>query len=135
LVDAAPAKIYRNKWEEVPDYGIQFQPSKRRLQIKFAGEVIVDTDKTLILMEPGHQPVCYIPRADARMEFLARTDHHSHCSWKGHCSYYTINAGGKVSENAIWSYEEPYPQVKVFKGYLAFYSDRVDSIFEIIHGA
>ncbi len=131
MADAALGKVYRNKWEEVPDYGLHFEPAEKRLQVKFAGEVIVDTEKALMLKEPGHQPVCYVPRADARMDLLERTDHHSHCSWKGHCSYYTIKAGGKVSENAIWSYEEPYPQVEVFKGYLAFYPDRIDGISEV----
>ena len=43
-------------------------------------------------------------------------------------SYYTISVGERVAENAVWSYEDPYPEIIGVKGYLAFYPDRVDEI-------
>jgi len=33
-----------------------------------------------------------------------------------------------VSENAVWSYEDPLPGVAAIKGYVAFYPNRVDRI-------
>jgi hypothetical protein len=39
--------------------------------------------------------------------------------------------GGPRSNDAAWSYEEPYPAVAEIKGYMAFYPDRVDSIDEL----
>ncbi len=32
------------------------------------------------------------------------------------------------SDNAIWTYEAPYPAVGEIEGYLAFYPQRVDKI-------
>jgi uncharacterized protein (DUF427 family) len=59
---------------------------------------------------------------------LTRTAHASHCPYKGNAAYYTLDAGGRRSVNAIWAYETPYPAVGEIEGYLAFYPQRVDSI-------
>ena len=72
----------------------------------------------------------YIPRADAAMEALTRSDHASHCPYKGDASYFSISAGGKTAENAVWSYEQPFPAMRQIKDHLAFYPSRVDSIEE-----
>ncbi len=123
-------KIYRNHWDKNPDYGIEFIDSPRRVRVEFAGETIADSTKPMLMREPRHTPVYYFPRADVRMDLLTPTDNHSHCPWKGHCSYYSIEAGGKVSENAVWSYEDPYPQIAVIKDTVSFYWNRVDHWFE-----
>lgn len=128
MAEAAPGKVYRNKWLERPDYGIRTEPAGRRVRVVFAGEVVAESARALVFIEPNHDPVYYLPREDANMALLTRTDNHTHCPWKGHATYYTIGAGGKTSENAVWSYEDPYPQIAQVKGYLAFYPDRVDEI-------
>jgi uncharacterized protein (DUF427 family) len=33
-------------------------------------------------------------------------------------------------DDAVWSYEAPYPDVAAIAGHLAFYPDRVDAIEE-----
>ena len=38
---------------------------------------------------------------------------------------------GRAAENALWTYEDPYPEVAAIKGHLAFYPDRVDRIEEV----
>lgn len=128
MAEAAPGKVYRNKWLEQPDYGIRTEPAGKRVRVTFAGKVVAESDRALVFIEPRHDPVYYLPREDADMALLSPTDNHSHCPWKGHASYYTISAGGKTSENAVWSYEDPYPQIKQVTGHLAFYPDRVDEI-------
>ncbi len=84
----------------------------------------------MMLREPNHVPVYYFPKADVRMDLMARTDHHSHCPWKGHASYYTLTVGDKTAENAVWSYDDPYPQAAYFKDHVAFYWDRMDKWLE-----
>ncbi len=61
------------------------------------------------------------------MERLVPTTHRTHCPFKGDASYFTLS-NGRTSENAAWSYEQPYDEVSVIKERLAFYPDRVDSI-------
>jgi uncharacterized protein (DUF427 family) len=64
------------------------------------------------------------------MSLLARTDHSSHCPFKGDAAYYSIPVGGARSENAVWTYESPYEAVAAIRDHLAFYPDRVDAIEE-----
>jgi uncharacterized protein (DUF427 family) len=130
MAEAAVKKEYRNKWPENPECRIEFVPSPRRVRVKFAGETIADTVDARLMRENRHIPVYYFPRKDVRMELLEATDHHSHCGYKGHCSYWSLRVGDAVSENAVWSYEDPYPEVAEIKDYMAFYWDRVDHWFE-----
>ena len=100
------------------------------LLVLVAGRVIADTRNALTLKEASYQPVLYIPRADTEMSLLAPTDHRTHCPYKGDANYFTISVDGRSAENAVWSYEQPYPAMAEIKGHLAFYPDRVDKIEE-----
>lgn len=111
-----------------PDHPITIVPSTERVRVMFNGHAVADTTRALVLREAAYKPVFYIPRADAQMDLLARTDHGTHCPYKGDASYYAIKAGDRVSDNAIWSYEQPYPAMNEIAGHLAFYPDRVDAI-------
>jgi uncharacterized protein (DUF427 family) len=114
-----------------PDHPITISPNDKRVRVTFAGRVIADTARALTLKEASYKPVLYIPRADADMSLLTPTDHHTHCPYKGDASYFTIRGDGRNGENAVWSYERPFPAMAEIKDHLAFYPDRVDKIEEI----
>lgn len=114
-----------------PDHPIAIERNTARVVVTLAGRVIADTRRALVMREGAYPAVHYIPRDDADMAALERTDHSSYCPYKGDCSYYSIPAGGERSVNAAWSYEAPYAAVAAIKGHLAFYADRVDAIEEI----
>lgn len=111
-----------------PDHPITISPSGTRVKVTFAGKVVADTTKALALKEASYPPVLYVPRADVDMSLLSRTQHSTHCPYKGDASYYSINAGARAAENAIWSYEQPKADVAEIAGYVAFYPNRVDAI-------
>lgn len=110
------------------DHPITITPTKGRVQVKFGGRIIADSTRAVTLLEASYPPVQYIPREDAEMTFFQSTAHMTHCPYKGDASYFSLKAGDKSAENAVWSYVEPYPAVKEIAGHLAFYPDRVDSI-------
>ena len=114
-----------------PDHPITVEPNPKRVVVRFGGQVIAETTRALSLREASYPAVQYIPREDADSAALQPTDRHTHCPYKGEASYFTIKAGGKTAENAIWSYEHPFPAVADILGHLAFYPDRVDSIEEL----
>jgi uncharacterized protein (DUF427 family) len=111
-----------------PDHPISIQPTLDRVIVKFAGEVIADSTRALTLREASYPPVQYIPRSDVRMDRLARTEHRTHCPYKGDASYFSVKAGSRNSENAVWTYEQPFDAVGEIAEHVAFYPDRVDSI-------
>jgi uncharacterized protein (DUF427 family) len=114
-----------------PDHPIAIAANGRKVRVRFAGRVIAETTRALTLKEAAYAPVQYIPREDVHMELLKRSDHKSHCPYKGDAAYYSIEANGKRVEQAIWTYEHPFPAVKQIEGLLAFYPDRVDGIEEL----
>jgi uncharacterized protein (DUF427 family) len=110
------------------DHPITITPTKGRVQVKFGGRVIADSTRAVTLQEASYPPVQYIPREDTQMASLQATQHKTHCPYKGDASYFSVKAGDKSAENAVWSYVEPYPAVSEIAGHLAFYPDRMDSI-------
>jgi uncharacterized protein (DUF427 family) len=69
-----------------------------------------------------------LPRDDADMSLLVRTEHYTYCPYKGDCNHYDIPIGGSQSENAVWTYEKPHEAVANIGEYLAFYPSRVGAI-------
>ncbi|MGJ4942889.1 DUF427 domain-containing protein [Bradyrhizobium sp. HKCCYLS1011] len=108
-----------------PDHPITITANPKRVRVFADGMVIVDTAKALTLKEASYPAVQYVPRTDAKMDLLQRTERVTHCPYKGDASYFSILANGKTLDNAIWSYETPFPAMTEISGYLAFYPDKV----------
>ncbi|MDH4742651.1 DUF427 domain-containing protein [Sphingomonas sp. CBMAI 2297] len=108
-----------------PDHPITVTRSDAHVVVRAAGRVIAETRRALELREASYPPVFYIPRADADMTLLVRTEHASYCPYKGEAAYFSIRGG---AENAVWSYEAPYAAVAEIGDHLAFYPDRVEAI-------
>lgn len=113
-----------------PDHPITITPAAKRWRARFEGHVIADTDDALILKESTYPAVVYFPREDVSMEYMASTDHHTHCPYKGDASYFTLRMDSRIEENAVWSYEEPFPAMSEIAGRLAFYPNKVE-IYEV----
>lgn len=107
------------------DHPITIVPYAGRVVVRFAGEVVADTTSALELREASYRPVIYIPRVDADLQFYERSDHRTHCPYKGDASYFHLNAAGKRADNAVWTYELPFEGVREIAGYVAFYPDKV----------
>jgi uncharacterized protein (DUF427 family) len=113
-----------------PDHPITITKNPKRVVVTLGGKTIADTKDALVLKEGSYPAVYYIPRKDADMALLERTDLSTYCPYKGDASYYSIPSGGARSKNAVWSYEHPHEAMTQIKDHLAFYPDRVDGIAE-----
>ncbi len=111
--------------EPGPDHPITLQLAAGRLQARYAGHVIADSADVLMLKEASYPAVAYFPRPDVDMAFLARTRHSTHCPYKGEASYFSLNMDGELAENAVWTYETPYPAMAAIRERLAFYPNLV----------
>jgi uncharacterized protein (DUF427 family) len=114
-----------------PDHPITISANPQRVRVTLGGRVIADTTRALTLRESTLPPVHYIPREDADMTLLARTEQSTHCPYKGDASYYSIAVDGRMVNNAVWSYEQPFPAMAEIAGHLAFYPRKVDAIEEL----
>jgi uncharacterized protein (DUF427 family) len=71
----------------VDDYEIRIEPFPKRLRVKFNGAWVADTTRAVVLHETRHEPTYYVPWDDIRAEFLRKTEHRTHCPFKGNASY------------------------------------------------
>ncbi|MEW6345391.1 MAG: DUF427 domain-containing protein [Paraburkholderia sp.] len=102
--------------------------NRHRVRVIHQGVTMADTQAALTLTETGLPEVFYFPRSDVNMARLERSNHTSHCPFKGDASYFHLRTEDGMVENAVWCYENPLDGVRQIKGYLAFYASRVDRI-------
>ena len=121
-----PAPGFRKR----PGYEIRFEPSPKRVRVQFGGATVADSTRVRLLFETKHLPVYYFPVEDVDESVLTLTDHRTHCPFKGEASHWTVRAGGREAENAVWGYDSPYDETSEIAGYRAFYWDRMDHWFE-----
>lgn len=113
---------------KIPDasHPISIERAPSIVRVLFEGHEIADSDDVFVLREADYPPVYYFPREGVRMEFPRRTDKVTHCPYKGDASYFTIYRDRQIMENAVWSYEDPYPAVGPIGGRVAFYPEHVE---------
>jgi uncharacterized protein (DUF427 family) len=109
-----------------PDHPITIHLNPKRVQALYGGHIIADSERALSLKEASYKAVQYFPREDVAMDYLSRTNLSTHCPYKGDASYFTIARDGEISENAVWTYEDPFPAMEQIRGYVAFYPNMVE---------
>jgi uncharacterized protein (DUF427 family) len=111
---------------EGPQHRLLATPLPRRIRGELGGAVVIDTEGAFLLHETGLKPQLYVPLADVPADVLSRTDHTTHCPFKGDASYRSITVGDRVAENALWVYDEPLDPASWLDGYAGVYLERLD---------
>lgn len=101
----------------------------RRVEVRFAGELVASSVQTVRHLETASPPTFYIPPGDVRGEFLEAAAGSSFCEWKGRAVYFDVVAGERRARQAAWSYPHAEPPFEALSGWLAFYPGRVDGCF------
>ncbi|KUI18942.1 hypothetical protein AU192_16780 [Mycobacterium lehmannii] len=113
--------------EPTAEHPITVEPTGRHVTVRVNGEIVADTDRALTLRESTYPAVQYIPHNDVIQDKLRPSDTQTYCPFKGDASYYDLVTGsGTVVEDAIWTYEKPYPAVAAIAGHVAFYPDKAE---------
>jgi uncharacterized protein (DUF427 family) len=112
--------------EPSASHPITVTPTGKHVSVRINGELVADTDDALTLQEAAYPAVQYIPLRDVVAQ-LTPSDTETYCPFKGDASYYhVVTAAGAAVDDAIWTYERPYPAVAVIAGHVAFYPDKAD---------
>jgi uncharacterized protein (DUF427 family) len=113
--------------EPTEAHPITVRPTGEHVVVRVNGQIVAETDAALTLQESTYPAVQYIPLADVVQSALRASDTETYCPYKGEASYYdVVTATGDVVEDAIWTYEKPYPAVGAIAGHVAFYPDKAD---------
>ena len=108
---------------------ITIEPKALPVSVSLASETVLASRSHLELREATYPPVAYLPRSEVDMSRLEPSDHTSWCPYKGEATYFHLRtADGELIENAVWTYETPFPAVAAIEAALAVYPNKVDAI-------
>ncbi|MEM6642633.1 MAG: DUF427 domain-containing protein [Bacteroidota bacterium] len=102
---------------------------KGHLRIVLGGNVILDSARSVRMLETSHPPTYYIPVDDFIECVLIETEGSSLCEWKGMAHYYDLEAGGKIAKRAGWGYKEPSKAFPQLKNTVAVYAHLMDACY------
>lgn len=100
--------------------------SDERIEVRALGQLLVQTNRSLRVLETFHPPTYYLPPKAVRLDLLEPAAGRSFCEWKGVAQYYSIVVGGQRLERAVWSYPEPTATFAALAGWFALYPGRMD---------
>jgi uncharacterized protein (DUF427 family) len=109
-----------------PAHRIYFADFLPRVRAMLAGRTVLDTTRGKLLYESAIPPRFYAPIEDFDAAVLSRTDHSTHCAFKGDASYWSVSVNGASKENAVWAYENPIAEAAWLDGYASLYHGKAD---------
>jgi uncharacterized protein (DUF427 family) len=114
--------------QEFPQHKVREEHVKEVVKVRFNGVTIAES-KDVIKVDEDESPVrYYFPRGDVRMETLQPSATTTECPFKGHATYFNLNAGGQRLDSAVWTYNTPYKEHADLAQRVAFYDDKYPAI-------
>jgi uncharacterized protein (DUF427 family) len=101
-------------------------PCASRIRVVHRGVTVVDTTRSVRVLETSQPPAFYLPPDEVRRDLLTPSTSRTVCEWKGVASYWNLVVDGTTIADAAWSYERPVAAFETIRGYLAFYARSVD---------
>jgi len=109
---------------------ITITPADQHVEVVVNGVKVAESDRPVLLEETGLPIRYYLPRDDVRTDLLRPTNRETTCPFKGEASYWSVDAGGEVHDDLVWSYETPIPEAEGIRGLMTFYNERVDLVVD-----
>ena len=103
---------------------ITITPTDQHVEVTLDGEKLASSDRAVVLEETGLPPRYYLPREDVRTGLLRPTSSTTTCPFKGEASYWSVEIGGQVRDDLVWSYENPIPAAAGIAGLMCFYTEQ-----------
>ena len=111
-------------------HAITITPADVHVEVTVNGVTLAESDRPVLLEETGLPTRYYLPREDVRADVLRPSNQESVCPFKGQASYWSVEAGGEVHEDLVWSYESPIPEAEGITGLVCFFNERVDHVVD-----
>jgi uncharacterized protein (DUF427 family) len=124
-----PGGDFNFGWDGAPKHRLFFDPYPRRMRALIGDRVVLDSVRGRLLHESNHLPVLYVPLEDIDPSVLERTGKRTHCPFKGDASYWTIRAGDRTAEDAVWAYEAPLEEAAWLAGHASLDWSKADAWF------
>ena len=111
-----------------PYHRVDCLRTDRRLVVRVASEVLVDTTETIGVYETSLAPRLYVSPDQVRRDLLTPSETTTFCPYKGTATHWTAVVGATSVPDVAWSYEEPLPECEPLRGLLSFYRERAEVV-------
>jgi len=101
-------------------------PCDQRIEVIALGELLVQANVSLRVLETFHPPTVYVPPEAVRLDLLEPAPGRSFCEWKGVARYFSVVVGERRLERALWSYPQPTEAFAALAGWFALYPALMD---------
>jgi uncharacterized protein (DUF427 family) len=108
-----------------PYHRVDAVPSSRRVRVSVDGEVLAESERTVVIFETALPPRWYFPPDDVRAG-LEPSDLRTTCAYKGHASYWSVQVGDGFRANLAWTYEQPRRDAEPVRDMVCFFNEQVD---------
>jgi uncharacterized protein (DUF427 family) len=107
---------------------VHIELSPRRVRAYFDSQLLVDSEKVLLVYETKRPPAYWFPIGDVHMNLLAPRE--AVAGSGSGTRRWRSNTGGRVEENLAWDYATPAGDLAPLEGHITFYWNAVDRWFE-----
>jgi len=116
--------------EPLPERLLYVEPLRRRMRVRFGGTWIADSERCLLLFEPGRYPVAYFPESDVSPGTLQRSQHVTQHQELGRTAWYIVHAGGQTASRGAWQHIGLPPYASELQARIAFAWPAMDAFYE-----
>lgn len=115
-----------------PHHRIDILASSRHIEVVVNGVTVADSHSPRLLFETSLPTRYYLPFVDVRMDLLRTSRKSTGCAYKGTASYWSVEVGGELVEDVVWTYPTPLPESAKIAGLASFYNERVDIVVDSV---
>jgi uncharacterized protein (DUF427 family) len=100
------------------------------MRVRLGGAWIADSERVLLLFEPGRYPVAYFPEADVSQETLERNEHTTQHPDLGLTAWYIVKTGQKQVQRGAWQHVDLPAHASELRARVAFAWAAMDAFYE-----
>jgi uncharacterized protein (DUF427 family) len=98
--------------------------ASRHVRVVVDGVTVAETSSPTVLYETGLPPRYYLRLSDLSPGLLRPSGTTTGCPYKGTATYWSLEVGGTVHDDLVWTYRAPLLESAKIAGLVSFYPDR-----------
>lgn len=106
-----------------PNHTIEYSDINYKILVSIDKAAIGSTTSAILLKEANYPAAYYLPMDTLDSKYLRPSEHTTYCPFKGTAGYFHLVHNGKIFENAVWVYREPYDEAHKIKDLISIYSN------------
>src|SRR5262249_36960316 len=116
--------------EALPKRLLYAELLRRRMRVRFDRAWIADSERVVLLFEPGRYPVAYFPAADVSSESLERSEDTTEHPDLGPTSWYTVRSSDRRARRGAWEHIKLPAYASELGERIAFAWPAMDAFYE-----